>query len=178
MNATIGIYDTQADAIGAVKQLKASGFTDKSVSIISRKNVDEHATDEGENGDGEGLDSDNVFGKPMRIAATGVGIGAVVGPILGALAGIGLLAVPGLGIIVGAGALAGAVAGLDIGLIGGGIFSALAIANLNKHHEELYHEHLQAGRVVVVVHGTVEEIEKAREVLEQFAKHMLIETHK
>lgn len=177
MNATIGIYETQADAISAVKQLKADGFTDKNVSIISRKNVDEHAKDEGESGDGEGLDSDNVFGKPMRIAATGVGIGAVIGPILGALAGIGLLAVPGLGVIVGAGALAGAVAGLDVGLIGGGVFSALAIANMNKHHEELYHEHLQAGKVVVIVHGSVAEIKKAREILEKFGKHIHIDTH-
>ncbi|MEO6832237.1 MAG: hypothetical protein ABI378_07555 [Chitinophagaceae bacterium] len=178
MKATIGIYETQADAIGAVKQLKAAGFTDKNVSIISRKKVDADAMEQGEGGEGEALDSDNVFGKPMRIAATGLGIGVVVGPILGALAGIGLLAVPGIGIIVGAGALAGAVAGLDVGLIGGGVFSALAIANMNKHHEELYHEHLQAGHVVVVVHGSEEEIGKAREVLELYAKHLVIDTHK
>lgn len=177
MNATIGVYETQADALTAVNELKSKGFTDKNVSIITREKNNKTALQEGENGDGAGLDSDDTFGKPMKIAATGIGIGATVGPLLGALTGIGLLAVPGLGVIVGAGALAGAVAGLDVGLIGGGVFSALAIANLNKHHEELYHQHLEAGKVVVVVHGSHDQIMKAREVLNQFGKHLQLDSH-
>ncbi|MBS1644572.1 MAG: hypothetical protein JST36_05980 [Bacteroidetes bacterium] len=177
MNATIGVYDTQADALNAVKELKAAGFHEKNVSVIARQKVEKAELADGENGAGQGLDSDNTFDQPMKIAATGIGIGATVGPLLGALAGIGLLAVPGIGVIVGAGALAGAVAGLDVGLIGGGVFSALAIANLNKHHEALYHEHLQAGKVVVVVHGSHQEVSKAREVLHQFGKHLHLESH-
>ncbi len=179
MKATIGVYDEQSKAIEAIQELKAAGFPEKQISLITH-NKDEqlHPAEEGENEEGQGMDSDSVYSRPIRIAATGVGIGAVVGPVLGALAGLGMLAIPGLGILVGAGALAGAVAGLDVGLIGGGIISALAIANVNKHHEELYQEHLQLGRYIVVAHGSETEIDHARDVLHEHDEHLHLDTHK
>jgi len=177
MRATIGVYEDQAKALAAIQELKAAGYPDKQISVLHRTQAGEDAPDPGENEDGPGLDSDNVYQNPMKIAATGVGIGAVVGPILGALAGVGVLAVPGLGLLVGAGALAGAIAGLDVGIIGGGIISALAIARLNKHHEDLYHEHLEAGRWIVIAHGSESEIEHAREVLNSHDTHMQLDKH-
>src|SRR5690606_35335037 len=100
---------------------------DNQISMLTHSKETEEPEEPGESEEGEGVDSDDVFTNPMKVAATGVGIGAVVGPILGALAGVGVLAIPCLGILVGAGALAGAIAGLDVGIIGGGIISALAI---------------------------------------------------
>lgn len=131
MKATIGIYETQEKAINAIKALKDGGFSEKKISILHRASAAPDPKDPGEDGQGPGRDSDDVYSKEMKVAATGVGIGAVVGPTLGILAGVGVLAIPGLGIFVGAGAVAGALAGLDVGLIGGGIFSALAIAKMN-----------------------------------------------
>lgn len=176
MRATIGVYEDQAKAIAAIEELKAAGFPEKQISMLHRS-AGEHPADPGENEEGEGIDSDNAMQNPMRVAATGVGIGAVVGPVLGALAGVGVLAIPGLGILVGAGALAGAIAGLDVGIIGGGIISALAIARMNKHHEDLYHEHLEAGRYIIVTQGSEEEIAHAREVLHSHDEHMHLDTH-
>ena len=178
MKATIGVYDDQAKALAAIQALKAAGYPETQISILTRSNDEHHPKDTGESEEGEGIDSDDAYQKPMRIAATGMGIGAIVGPVLGAMAGIGMLAVPGLGILVGAGALAGAIAGLDVGLIGGGIISALAIARVNKHHEDLYHEHLQEGRSLVIVQGTETEIEHAREILHDYDEHMHLDTHK
>ena len=177
MKATIGVYDDQAKAIAAIEELKTAGYPENQISILTRNTEEHHAPDEGEAEEGEGIDSDNVYNKPMRIAATGVGIGAVLGPVLGALAGVGMLAVPGLGILVGAGALAGAFVGLDVGIIGGGIISALAIARVNKHHEELYQEHLQEGRFLVVAQGSDTEIAHAREVLHDHDEHLHLDMH-
>jgi hypothetical protein len=178
MKATIGVYDDQAKAIAAIQELKAAGFPETRISILAREDEKtHHAADPGESEEGAGLDSDAVYEKPMKIAATGIGVGAVVGPVLGALAGIGALAIPGLGVLVGAGALAGAIAGLDVGLIGGGILSALAIAQVNKHHEDLYHEHLQAGRFLLVAQGNEDEIDHAREVLSGHEGHVHLEKH-
>ena len=177
MKATIGVYENQAKAIAAIKELKAAGYPESQISILTHSKSDHHPSDPGESEDGDGVDSDDVYEEPMRIAATGVGIGAVVGPVLGALAGVGLLAIPGLGVLVGAGALAGAIAGLDVGIIGGGIISALAIARVNKHHEDLYQEHLQEGRYLVVAHGTEDEIEQAREILGSHDGHIQLDTH-
>lgn len=178
MKATIGVYENQVKALAAIQELKSSGYPESQISIITHSKTEHHPEDPGESEDGQGVDSDEVYSEPMRIAATGVGIGAVVGPVLGALAGVGMLAIPGLGILVGAGALAGAIAGLDVGIIGGGIISALAIARINKHHEDLYQEHLQEGRYLVVAHGTELEIERAREVLESHDEHIQLDVHK
>ncbi len=177
MKATIGVYEDQAKAIAAIEELKAAGFPEKQISVLHRTKNVEHPADPGENAEGEGIDSDDAYQTPMKIAATGVGIGAVVGPVLGALAGVGVLAIPGLGILVGAGALAGAIAGLDVGIIGGGIISALAIARVNRHHEELYHEHLEAGRYIVIAQGSESEIEHARDVLGGHDEHIHLDTH-
>jgi hypothetical protein len=178
MKATIGVYEDQAKAIEAIEELKSSGFPEKQISLLHKSDTNgHHPADPGENEEGKGIDSDNAYQNPMRIAATGVGIGAVVGPILGALAGVGMLAIPGLGILVGAGALAGAIAGLDVGIIGGGIISALAIAQVNKHHEDLYHEHLQAGRYIVVAQGSETEVTHAREILHSHDEHVHLDSH-
>jgi len=178
MKATIGVYVDQAKALAAIQALKAAGYPENLISMLTHSKEDHHLEDPGESEEGTGIDSDNVYERPMRIAATGVGIGAVVGPVLGALAGVGMLAIPGLGILVGAGALAGAIAGLDVGIIGGGIISALAIARVNKQHEDLYQEHLQEGRYLVVAHGSESEIEHAREVLHEHDEHVQLDTHK
>lgn len=178
MKATIGVYDDQKAALEAIEELKKQGFPTKQISLLHKSDAAEHhAPDPGENEEGVGVDSDNAYQNPMRIAATGVGIGAVVGPILGALAGVGMLAIPGLGVLVGAGALAGAIAGLDVGIIGGGIISALAIAQVNKHHEDLYHEHLQAGRYIVVAQGSEEEIQHAQKIMHEHDEHVHLDSH-
>ena len=167
MKSTIGVYDNQEKALAAITELKAAGFPANKISLLG------HAKEE-ESGASE---DDTAYDKPMKIAATGIGIGAVVGPIVGALAGIGLLAIPGLGLLVGAGALAGAVAGLDVGIIGGGIVSALAIAGTSGQHDDKYHGHLKEGRYLVVAQGTPEEVKHASEVLHSHDAHIDLDVH-
>ena len=176
MKATIGVYDNQEKAVAAIQELKTAGFPANQISLLGHAKDDEKTVADVETAEAEN-DDDVVFNKPMKIAAAGVGIGAVVGPVIGVLAGIGLLAIPGLGILVGAGAVAGAIAGLDAGIIGGGIISALAIANVNKHHEDKYHSALQGGRYLVVAQGTEDEVAHAKEVLHEHDQHEGLDVH-
>lgn len=169
MKSTVGVYETQEKALAAIQQLKAAGFPANQLSLLG------HAREEGSTASGEEADPDD-FSKQMKIGAVSVGVGAIVGPVLGALAGIGLLAIPGLGVLVGAGALAGAVAGLDVGLVGGGIIGALAIANSKDKHDD-YHEHLKEGRYLVVAQGSEEEVAHAREVLQGHDNHLGLDSH-
>lgn len=174
MKSTIGVYDNHELAVAAIQELKTAGFPANQISLLGHAREDRELTEEERL---EAMDADHEFDKPIKIAATGLGVGAVLGPVLGVLAGVGILAVPGLGFIVGAGALAGAVAGLDAGLIGGGIISALAIARNAKHHEDRYHQHLEEGRYLVVAQGTEEEVAHAREVLHSHDRHVDLNTH-
>lgn len=177
MKATIGVYQDYHAAISAVKDLKAAGFSAKNVSIIGHAREDEESVAAAADDEDLSLKTPDVYDKPVKVAAKTMGISVIVGPILGALAGIGLLAIPGLGMIVGAGALAGAVAGLDAGLIGGGLLSAIQIAGISNEHEKAYQEHLQAGRYLVIAQGSDEEVKKAHDLLQTNGQHMLLETH-
>jgi len=94
MKSTIGIYKTQGEALRAVQELKTNGFTDKQISVIGHTKGTGTAEDELESQDPE-----HEMDKSMKVAATTVGIGAVLGPILGALAGVGILAIPGVGFL-------------------------------------------------------------------------------
>ncbi len=175
MKSTIGVYPDHEAAIAAVNALKAAGFPQKHLSIIGHAGTPEQARAEGINADG--TESDEAFDKPERVAATTVGVTVVAGAILGALTGVGLLAVPGLGFLVGAGALGGVIAGMDVGLVSGGIISALELAGVSKHHEALYHEHLKEGRYLVIAQGNPEEVNRAHEVLLQHDEHLHLEAH-
>lgn len=173
MTATIAVYQNQQDALSAIKILKDAGYAAHQLSILG------HAQDETITADTTPL-SERPFQdleKPMKIAATGVGIGAIAGPILGVLAGLGLIAIPGVGFLYGAGALAGAVAGLDAGLIGGGIFSALAIAQSSKHHEEKYSDALKSGHYIVVAQGSETEVKQAHSLLAEMDLHQDLEAY-
>lgn len=176
MKSTIGVYEDHQAAIAAVTALKDAGIPQKNISIVGQAHDDRPLKEE-LNTDGLGLDSDDIFAKPAKVAAKTMGVSVVVGPILGALAGLGLLAIPGLGLIVGAGALAGAVAGLDAGIIGGGIISAIRIAGINKQHESDYQQHLKEGHYLVIIQGSDEEAKQAHDLLENRAQHLLLQTH-
>src|SRR5579863_1721926 len=106
MQSTVGVYGTHEQALDAVLELKKSGFTESHISVIGQAEVvDNHLHVKSKDGE----------------KFAGVTAGAVLGTTIGLLSGIGLIAIPGLGIIFGAGAIAGALAGFDVGIIGGGL---------------------------------------------------------
>ncbi len=162
MKSTVGVYDTHEKALAAVLELKKAGFTESHISIVGQAEVvDNHL---------------HIKSKEGEKAAP-LAVGLVLGPIIGVLSGIGLIAIPGLGIIYGAGAIAGAMAGLDLGLIGGGIASALTMFGIKNENVVKYNEHLAQGHFLVIVQGTEEDATNAHKILLAYNKHIDLAIH-
>jgi len=164
MNATIGIYDNHDLAVEAVQKLKDSDYPVSQLSIIGLAETE--AVDE---------NMHITIKNPLKVA--GLGVGTVVGTTLGILTGIGIFAIPGLGFLYGAGALVGAVAGVDFGIIGGGIASALATVGVKDDTSKKYHDALAAGKFIVIAHGSQEDADKAKGLLDEHGTHDEIASH-
>jgi hypothetical protein len=163
MKATVGIYESHEQALSAVHELKNSGFPVNKVSIMGQADLkDPHSE----------ADEADITAK----AGKTVGIGVLAGSTLGVLTGVGVFALPGLGFLFGAGALVGAIAVLDLGLIGGGIFSALSIG-LSKEHHEKYDQYLKEGKFLLIIHGSEAETQHAKDILHEHGAHIELHSH-
>ena len=67
-----------------------------------------------------------------KVEATEVSLGIAVGSIIGILTGIGIFAIPGLGFLFGAGSIVGAIAGVDFGLMAGGLTTIFTSIGIDK----------------------------------------------
>jgi len=135
MRTITRVYDTHAQARQAVADLEAAGIPTSDISLLANKYVSEKYAD-----------VDDV-----SEAATGAGIGAVVGGAAGLLAGLGLLAIPGLGPVVAAGWLASTALGAAAGGAAGGLVGALVEAGEPEEHAQVYSEAVRRGGTLVSV---------------------------
>ena len=157
MRSQVAIYSTHENALSAVKALKNNNFPMDHVSILGKAEIiDDHIHV-------RSLD-------PLKNTPALLGVGA--GTILGLLTGIGAFAIPGFGFLYGAGALIGAVSGFDFGIVSGGIVSLLATIGIQKDKIVRCHEHLKAGKFIVVISGSAKEIEKAEHILHSEGSHL------
>jgi hypothetical protein len=164
MNATIGVYDNHDLAVAAVQELKEAGYPVSQISIMGL--METEAVD----------DKMHVMPK-SSVKKGGLEVGTVLGTTLGVLTGIGMFAIPGVGFLYGAGALVGAIAGFDLGLIGGGVASALQTVGIKDDLAKKYHDDLVAGKYLVIAHGTREHVNEARQILDAHDTHEEIGTH-
>jgi hypothetical protein len=165
MNSTIGIYEDHDKALDAVKNLKDAGFPVKQISVIGKTET-------------EVMDNEMHVVMPKDpINVKGIGVGTALGATLGVLTGVGLFAIPGVGFLFGAGALVGAIAGVDFGLIGGGIASVLTTIGVHDDNIKKYHTELEAGKYLVVAHGNKDEVKQASDLLNSHGMHIGIESH-
>src|SRR6478735_1674769 len=105
MKTSVGVFHKHADALEAVKVLKKHNFPLRKVSILGKASVEENKIKEDE---------------IQMVNNTPVIAGAVAGPVLGILSGVGIFAIPGFGFLYGAGAAIGFMAGLEVGIASGG----------------------------------------------------------
>lgn len=154
-NATVGTYNDHAAAAEAVKKLNENGFPMTKVSIIGKELQRI-----------EDVEGYYTWKDPAKM---GAGIGGFWGSIFGIMVGIGFIAMPGVGGVFVAGSLAATllagVEGAALGSIGGGLFGALLGMGIGKEKVLKYHQSLQAGKYLVVAHGSEEEVKKAQEIL-------------
>jgi hypothetical protein len=153
--AVFGIYPHQASVESGVEALKAAGFSNNSVSVLFPQS-----------------DSTKEFAhekntKAPEGAATGASTGAVLGGGLGWLVGIGALAIPGLGPFIAAGPIMAALAGVGVGGAVGGLTGALIGLGIPEYEAKRYEGRVKDGGILLSVHAeSSEEIKRAKAILE------------
>jgi uncharacterized membrane protein len=154
-NSVVAIYDTHEQAEHAVKELQEAGVDMKSLSIAARDtHTDEHVV-----GYYNAGDRMKYWGK----------VGAFWGGFWGLLFGSALFAIPGIGPILVAGPLvAWIVAGLEGAVVVGGVSAVgagLVSIGIPKDSVLKYDVALKTDKFVLVVHGTPEDVDKAKDII-------------
>jgi hypothetical protein len=156
MKSQVAVYETHKKALDAIKVLDDNDFPMDHVSLLGKADMaDEH-----------------IKIKSLETAKDAPAfIGAGAGAVVGLLTGIGVFTIPGFGFLYGAGAVLGAIGGFDLGIIAGGIGTLLATIGIKKDKVIKVHEHLDAGKFLVIVQGTSEDIENAKRILHTHGTH-------
>src|SRR6187401_2670261 len=150
MQTITKVFDTYASANGAVTDLESAGIPSSNISLVANKYVSDKY--------------ENV--QEVSEAATGAGIGAVVGGTAGLLAGLGLLAIPGLGPVVAAGWLASTLVGAGAGAAAGGLLGSLAGAGIDETDAHSYAEAVHRGGTLVTVRATTANHDRIVDILD------------
>jgi len=153
--SVIAIYDTHEHAEAALKELQRSGFNMKHLSIIGK----DYHTEESVVG------YYNAGDRMKRWGTTG----AFWGGLWGMLFGSAFFMIPGLGPLVVAGplvawivgALEGAVVVGGLSAIGAGLFSI----GIPKDSIVEYEAAIKSDKFVLLAHGSVAEVERAKGVM-------------
>jgi uncharacterized membrane protein len=154
-NSVVAIFNTHTEAEGAVKELEKSGFDMKKLSVVGKDyHSEQHVVGYYNTGD--------------RVKYWGK-LGAFWGGFWGFLFGSAFFFVPGIGpIAVGGplvswiiGALEGAVVVGGLSAVGAALYSI----GIPKDSILKYETSLKGNKFLVVAHGTIAEVEQAREIL-------------
>jgi hypothetical protein len=152
--AVFGIYKSQLQAEISVDRMIAAGFTSDAISVLlpDHKSSRDFAHEKGT--------------KAPEGTAVGVTTGGLIGGTLGLLAGIGLLAIPGVGPLIAAGPIMGALAGLGVGGTVGGLVGALVGMGIPEYEAKRYEGKVKEGGVLLSIHcDTSEQITLAKAML-------------
>ncbi|MCX6297064.1 MAG: general stress protein [Bacteroidetes bacterium] len=154
---TVGVYQSHEEAINAIIALEKSGIPVEDISFLSTAVKV----------------ADDLHVRSMKnLKNAPAAIGAVLGPLLGILAGASIWAVPGLGFVYGAGAIVGALAGFDIGLVSGGIATILLNIGISKDKIVSYHKHLKEGKYLVILNSNKATAEKAKRIAHKVGNYI------
>ena len=156
-NSVVAVFASHDKAEDAVRKLQKSGFDMKKLSIVGK----DYHTDEHVVGYYNAGDRMMYWGK----------LGAFWGGFWGLLIGSAFFWVPGIGPLLVAGPLAAAIIGaLENAVLVGGL-SALGAGlyslGIPKDSVVEYETAVKAGNLVLVAHGTPEDVAKAKSIVEQ-----------
>ena len=155
-HSVVAVYESHIAAEAGIKALQAAGLDMKRLSIIGKDfQTEEHALGFYTSGD--------------RIKFWG-GRGAFWGSLWGLLFGGAFFFIPAIGPVVVLGplvtwivtALEGAAVGGAVGVLA----AALTSLGLPKDSVVKYETSLKAGKFLLIAHGTVDEVEQARNILQ------------
>jgi hypothetical protein len=154
--AVFGIYKNSLEAERAVDRIFAAGFSRNDISVLlpDTQSSKEFAHEKNT--------------KAPEGTTTGATTGGVVGGTLGLLAGIGALAIPGVGPFIAAGPIMAALAGVGVGGTVGGLIGALVGMGIPEYEAKRYEGRVKDGGVLLSVHcDTSDEISRAKNLLKQ-----------
>ena len=157
MKTVTGLFDNYDQATDAVGELEAMGVPREDIGLVANNATGLHTGEQSEAGED---------------AATGAGLGAVIGGAGGLLTGLGLMAIPGVGPVVAAGWLAatavGAVGGAVVGGAAGGIVGAMTKAGVPENDAHVYAEGVRRGGTLVTARVEDNLVPKAEQILKQY----------
>ena len=152
--AAFAIFPSHSAAEAAVDRLHAAGFSNDDVSVLMAD----------KQGSKDFAAEKNT--KAPEGTTAGVLGGGTLGGTLGLLAGLGALAIPGVGPLIAAGPIMGALAGLGIGGAVGGLVGALVGMGIPEYEAKRYEGRVNDGGILVSVHcESSEEVSRAKDVL-------------
>lgn len=166
-HTVVADFPSHREAERVVLELQEAGFDLQKLSIIGK----DYQTTEQVRG----------FLTWKDTAKTGVAEGAYwgsfVGGLFGILAGAGVLFIPGMAPIVVAGPIVGMLAGwLEGSLVGGagvaaigGLAGALGGLGIPKHEVLKYETQIQAGKFIILVTGSDEDVKQAKQMLDRIS---------
>jgi hypothetical protein len=151
----VAVYNSHTEAEQAVAKLSAASFDITKISIIGK----DYHTEEKVVG---------YYSTGDRMKSWG-GLGAFWGGIWGLLFGAGFFLVPGIGPVLVAGPfLAALIGALESAVVVGGlsaVAAGLVSLGISKESAVKYEAEIKADKFVLIVHGTAEELERARTIL-------------
>jgi uncharacterized membrane protein len=155
-NSVVAVFRTHTEADQAVKELQRSGVDMRKLSVVGTGyHTDEHAV--------------GYYNTGNRMMYWGK-IGAFWGGFWGLLFGSAFFLIPGLGPILAAGpvvvwivgALEGAAVVGGLSVLGAGLFSI----GIPKDSIVKYEAAIKTDQFLLIVHGTAEEVAKAKDILD------------
>ncbi len=166
-NVTVAVYKSHQEAEAAIKELQQAGFNMKNLSIVGK----DYHTEEQVLGFYNTGDRVKYWGK----------LGAFWGGLFGLLFGSAFFLVPGIGHVMVLGPVAGWIIGaLENAVIVGGlsaIGAGLYSIGIPKDSILQYETALKADKFLVIAHGTAEEAEKARKVIDNTSENECVVHH-
>ncbi|MEZ2277493.1 MAG: general stress protein [Microcoleus sp.] len=163
-------FPSHAEAERVVLDLQKEGFDVQKLSIIGK---DYHTTEQ--------VRGFLTWKDTAKAGAIGGGYwGSFVGGLFGILAGAGVLFIPGMTPLIIAGPIAGVLAGwLEGTLVGGagaaavgGLAGALGGLGIPKHEVLKYETQIQAGKFIILVTGSDEDVSQAKRMLDRISHEM------
>lgn len=154
--AVFGLYQSVERAERAVDELINAEFSNGDVSVLmaDRQGSKDFAHEK--------------HTKAPEGTTTGAAAGGTIGGTLGLLAGIGALAIPGVGPFIAAGPIMAALAGVGVGGAVGGLVGALVGMGIPEYEAKRYEGRLKDGGVLLSVHcDTSEQITRAEGILKR-----------
>jgi hypothetical protein len=159
--SVVAVFGASKDAEQAVKELQRAGYDMKKLSIVGK----DYHTEEHVVGYYNAGDRMKYWGK----------FGAFWGGLWGLLFGAAFFWVPGVGqLVVGGplvtwivGALEGAAVGGGLSALGAGLYSI----GIPKDSVLKYETAIKSDKFLLVAHGTRDEVEKAKQILDNSAAH-------